>query len=118
MGNYNNLALDTSSEDFLYNDEKLNNSDIHYAATCIKAMAHPLRLKILFILANGEKVSVQQLVDQVGTTQSNISQHLSLLKQMGILVCERQANKSFYKIKNAQVVNFMDSIRGVFIESK
>ena len=118
MGNYNNLALDASSEDFFYNNEKLNNSDIHYAATCIKAMAHPLRLKILFILSNGEKISVQNLVKKVGTTQSNISQHLSLLKQMGILVCDRQANKSFYKIATPEVTNFMGSIHAVFVDSK
>jgi ArsR family transcriptional regulator len=44
---------------------------IDQAARAIKAMAHPLRLKILCVLGN-EEVSVQDIVDAVGTSQSNI----------------------------------------------
>ena len=49
--------------------------DIQQAALAIKAIAHPLRLKILCVLGDQE-ISVQDIVDQVGTSQSNISQHL------------------------------------------
>lgn len=133
MGNHNNLALasltlnplapnplvpNQSIKGGLYNDKKPSDSEIDYVATCIKAMAHPLRLKILFILTSGKKISVQNLVAKVGTSQSNISQHLLLLKQMGILICERQANKSFYKIENTQISTFIESIRTIFVESK
>jgi DNA-binding transcriptional ArsR family regulator len=50
--------------------------DIQQAAQAIKAMAHPLRLRILCLLGNQE-VSVQDIVEHVGTSQSNISQHLA-----------------------------------------
>lgn len=52
---------------------------IEQAARAMKAMSHPLRLKILCVLGNQE-VSVQGIVDSVGTSQSNISQHLAILR--------------------------------------
>src|SRR5690606_10875055 len=60
--------------------------DITRAALSIKAMAHPLRLKILCILGD-ESVNVQDIVDICGTTQSNISQHLAIMRSKGILGC-------------------------------
>ena len=57
---------------------------IEQAARAMKAMAHPLRLKILCVLGNQE-VSVQGIVDSVGTSQSNISQHLAILRDKGVL---------------------------------
>ena len=63
----------------LYDD-----ADITKAARCLKAMSHPLRLKILCLLGN-KSISVQEIVEQVGTSQSNISQHLSILKEKNIL---------------------------------
>ncbi len=48
---------------------------IELAARALKAISHPLRLKILCVLGDQEK-SVQDIVEMVGTTQSNISQHL------------------------------------------
>ena len=51
--------------------------DIDRASRSLKAMSHPLRLKILCVLGNRE-VSVQDIVENVGTSQSNISQHLAI----------------------------------------
>lgn len=48
-------------------------------AHCIKALAHPLRLKVIIALRDRE-LSVQELVDVVGTTQSNVSQHLTIMR--------------------------------------
>ena len=57
---------------------------IEQAARAMKAMSHPLRLKILCVLGDQE-VSVQDIVDSVGTSQSNISQHLAILRDKGVL---------------------------------
>ncbi|OOY79885.1 ArsR/SmtB family transcription factor, partial [Solemya velum gill symbiont] len=54
-------------------------SDFNRASRALKAMSHPLRLKILCTLGE-EEVSVQDIVEQVGTSQSNISQHLAILR--------------------------------------
>ena len=63
--------------------------DIERASRSIKAMSHPLRLKILCILGDSE-FSVQDIVDTVGTSQSNISQHLGILKDKGVLESRQQ----------------------------
>ena len=79
--------------------EKIDHSsvsqdDIDRASRSIKAMSHPLRLKILCILGDSE-FSVQDIVDTVGTSQSNISQHLGILKDKGVLATRKEANKVF-----------------------
>ena len=65
---------------------------IDQASRALKAMAHPLRLKILCVLG-AEEVSVQEIVDCVGTSQSNISQHLAILREKGVLKTRRDANR-------------------------
>ena len=53
--------------------------DVELASRSLKAMSHPLRLMILCKLGEKE-FSVQDIVDNVGTSQSNISQHLAILR--------------------------------------
>lgn len=88
--------------------------DIHQAARSLKAMAHPLRLKILCILGSATEVSVQEIVEQVGTSQSNISQHLSILREKGILNSRKDANKVYYSINDPRIVRLIGSLRDAF----
>jgi DNA-binding transcriptional ArsR family regulator len=88
--------------------------DIHLASRSLKAMAHPLRLKILCILGASTEVSVQDIVDQVGTSQSNISQHLSILRDKGILVSRKDANKVYYRIGDPKILHLIGSMRAAF----
>ena len=64
--------------------------DIERASRSLKAMSHPLRLKILCTLGDQE-ISVQDIVEHVGTSQSNISQHLAILRDKGILFSRKDA---------------------------
>ncbi len=68
--------------------------DILQASLAMKAIAHPLRLKILCVLGEDE-LSVQEIVDNVGTSQSNISQHLAILRDKGVLTTRKDANRVF-----------------------
>ena len=86
---------------------------IDQAARAIKAMAHPLRLKILCVLGS-EEVSVQDIVDAVGTSQSNISQHLAVLRDNGILAARKDANKVFYRIGDPRVLKMISLTREIF----
>lgn len=92
--------------------------DIHQAARSLKAMAHPLRLKILCILGSAEEVSVQDIVDQVGTSQSNISQHLSILREKGILNSRKDANKVYYRINDPRIVRLIETLREAFCSAE
>ncbi|MHB1950745.1 MAG: ArsR/SmtB family transcription factor [Acidiferrobacteraceae bacterium] len=88
--------------------------DIHHASRSLKAMAHPLRLRILCILGAHVEVSVQDIVDQVGTSQSNISQHLSILRDKGILASRKHANKVYYRIGDPRILELIGSMRMAF----
>ncbi len=90
-----------------------SDEDIDRASRSLKAMSHPLRLKILCVLGNKE-LSVQQIVDAVGTSQSNISQHLSTLRDRGILDSYKDANRVFYMVGDSRTLKLISMMKEVF----
>ena len=86
---------------------------IEQAACALKAMAHPLRLKILCTLGDRE-VSVQEIVDRVGTSQSNISQHLAILREKGVLCTRKDANRVYYRVSDDRTLTLIAMMREVF----
>ncbi|HEY0665497.1 MAG TPA: metalloregulator ArsR/SmtB family transcription factor [Gallionella sp.] len=87
--------------------------DIQLAAQAMKAIAHPLRLKILCVLGDQE-VSVQDIVESVGTSQSNISQHLAILRDKGVLATRKDANRVFYRVEDLRTLKLVGMMRDVF----
>lgn len=90
-----------------------DDNDIERASRSLKAMSHPLRLKILCTLGDRE-VSVQEIVDYVGTSQSNISQHLAILRDKGILASRKDANRVYYRVSDARTLQLIGMMREVF----
>ena len=90
-----------------------NEEHIDQASRALKAMAHPLRLKILCVLGD-EEVSVQEIVDCVGTSQSNISQHLAILREKGVLRTRKDANRVYYRIDDLRTLKLVGMMRDVF----
>jgi len=86
----------------------LAGSNVEDASRSLKAISHPLRLKILCVLDTGE-MSVQDILKTVGTTQSNVSQHLCLLKDKGIVRSRKDANRVFYSLDNETVKKILGS---------
>jgi len=91
--------------------------DIERASRSLKAMSHPLRLKILCTLRDQE-VSVQDIVDNVGTSQSNISQHLAILRDKGILASRKDANRVFYRVGDARTLRLIGMMQEVFCSQR
>ena len=89
--------------------------DIERAALSLKAMAHPLRLKILCVLGSKE-ISVQDIVEIAGTSQSNISQHLGILREKGILVTRKHANRVYYRVGDRRTLRLIGLMREVFCD--
>lgn len=86
---------------------------IEQAARAMKAISHPLRLKIVCVLGDQE-VGVQEIVDAVGTSQSNISQHLAILREKGILSSRKDANRVYYSVSNQRTLRLILMMREVF----
>ena len=87
--------------------------NIREASEAMQAMAHPLRLKILCLVGNQE-LSVLEIVEAVGTSQSNISQHLAVLRDQGLLQARKEANKVFYSIGDPRVLKMIVLTREIF----
>ena len=87
--------------------------DIDRASRSLKAMSHPLRLKILCTLGERE-ISVQDIVEHVGTSQSNISQHLAILRDKGILSSRKDANRVYYRVGDERTLRLIGMMREVF----
>ena len=90
-----------------------DDADIERASRSLKAMSHPLRLKILCTLGDQE-ISVQEIVDHVGTSQSNISQHLAILRDKGILASRKDANRVYYRVSDGRTLQLIGMMREVF----
>ena len=86
---------------------------IEVAARALKAIAHPLRLKILCVLGDQE-ACVQEIVEAVGTSQSNISQHLAILREKDVLLTRKDANRVFYRVGDQRTLQLVGMMREVF----
>ncbi len=86
---------------------------IETAARALKSIAHPLRLKILCVLGDQE-VCVQDIVDAVGTSQSNISQHLAILRDKDVLQTRKDANRVYYRVGDKRTLQLIVLMREVF----
>ncbi len=87
--------------------------NIEQAAVAMQAMAHQLRIKILCLLSSGEMI-VQEIVDAVGTTQSNVSQHLGILKASGLIASRKDATRIYYRIADARILKMISLTRDIF----
>ena len=65
----------------------------------LQGLSHPVRFTILATLAKGE-MSVGQLVDELDSSQSAVSQHLSKMKDAGIVKSHKESNFVYYSLKN------------------
>ncbi|WP_456412390.1 ArsR/SmtB family transcription factor [Thiolapillus sp.] len=81
-------------------------------ANALKAMAHPLRWKILCTLGETE-LSVGEIVSRTGTSQSNISQHLEQLRNKNIVTSRKEANRIYYRIRNGKLLELIGTMREV-----
>ncbi len=86
---------------------------IEIAAHALKAIAHPLRLKILCVVGD-EEVCVQDIVEAVGTSQSNISQHLAILRDKDVLHTRKDANRVYYRVADPRTLQLIGMMREVF----
>lgn len=90
--------------------------EIVLTAEALKAMGHPLRWKILCTLGDSE-LSVGELVEKIGTSQSNVSQHLDQLRNKNIVRSRRDANRIYYSVSNGKLLELIGTMRGVLCEA-
>ncbi|MDO9096990.1 MAG: metalloregulator ArsR/SmtB family transcription factor [Candidatus Methanoperedens sp.] len=85
-----------------------------HAEIC-KVFTSPKRLEIINLLRDGEK-TVNELAEQAGVPQANISQHLTVLRQNNVVTTRREGANVYYKIANPKILQACDLMREVLIE--
>jgi len=80
-----------------------------------KTLAHPLRIAILHYLRDGEK-TVNDLTQTLGASQSNISQHLALLRQRQIVKTRKDGSTVYYRVASPKISQACDMVREVLVE--
>lgn len=96
-------------------DKKMEERIFEMHAEVCKSMASPVRLKIMSLLREGEK-SVEELRKQLELPKANLSQHLGLLRQRGIVSSRRAGLNIYYKVTNPKMIKACDILREVLFE--
>ena len=80
------------------------------AAECLKVMAHPVRLRIVDVLTQGE-FAVHEIAEMCDTTPNQTCEHLRLLKGHKLLTSQRQGRLVYYKIASPQLPSLLACIK-------
>jgi DNA-binding transcriptional ArsR family regulator len=88
---------------------KLSPQAVEMVAARFRVLGEPVRVRILEELREGEK-NVTELVNDVGSTQSNISRHLRTLQEAGLISRRQSGNQVYYSIKDPSVFTLCDAV--------
>ena len=91
----------------------MQNSQIEDIARLLKSIAHPIRLKILCLLQD-EELSVGDILLTIQTTNGNISQHLAILRNQGVIISRKEGNFIYNRIADPRVLELMESMQELF----
>ncbi|WP_448535252.1 ArsR/SmtB family transcription factor [Pseudothermotoga sp.] len=72
--------------------------DLQRMAGIFKVLSHPTRLKIVLLLKEHGRMCVCELMSHLNTTQSNLSQHLTVLRLTGLVESQRTGNMIYYRL--------------------
>ena len=95
--------------------ESYLNELTHLQAELCKAFVNPVRIAIIKVLSSGEE-SVSEIASRVGVPIQNISQHVKILRDAGIVSMRRDGHKIYYSLEDKRIVEICDLMRDVLIE--
>jgi ArsR family transcriptional regulator, virulence genes transcriptional regulator len=80
-----------------------------------KTLAHPLRIAIIHYLKDGEK-TVNDLTQTLSASQSNISQHLAIMRQRQIVKTRKEGSTVYYRVASPKISQACDMVREVLLD--
>ena len=93
--------------------QQIPEANIKDAAQGLRAIAHELRLAVLCHLLNGP-MCVHELMEATGASQSNLSQHLSKMRLMGIITNEKRGQQVYYRIPNKEFLSLVEVLKRIY----
>ena len=91
-------------------------AEVENLSSLLKSISHPIRLKILCLLQEKE-LTVGEIRDEVETTHANISQHLSILRNQGVIDFRKDSNFIYNRISDDRVTELMKAMRNLFCQA-
>lgn len=85
-------------------------------AELCKVFSNANRLMILELLKEGEERTVTQLEEETDIPQPTISQHLSIMREKGVVVRRKEGVRSYYRISDERIASAMETMRAVLME--
>jgi ArsR family transcriptional regulator len=92
-----------------FETEMFGENLIHIESDFLRALAQPTRLRILYFLKDGEKCACE-IIPKMKEDQSNISRHLTHMKDAGILESRKEGVSVYYKIKDKRVFTLLSLV--------
>lgn len=89
----------------------MNIKEREIAADVLQALAHPVRLGVIELLADGER-NCTQLYEALGCSQSLMSQQLKILSQQGLVSIRKQGTQKFFSLQNRDFLKLFDCMHG------
>ena len=77
----------------------------------LKALGHPIRLKMVEGLMNGHECNVNKMVEQLNIPQSTASQHLKVLKTNGIISFRKEGVQVCYRVIDERVRKIIEILQ-------
>ena len=96
------------TETISHTQEKARKASV--MARLMKTVSHPTRLAIIDLLADKGPMKVKDIIDVVGVSQSNGSQHLKALEMVGVLDSERDGKCMTYFVRKTQIRHLLDCV--------
>lgn len=93
----------------------INDDKLQVSSEILRALAHPLRMKILEFIDQNEVINVNKIYNTLKLEQSITSQHLRILRVAGLVATEREGKFIHYKVDYDKLGNAVKAI-GAFLE--
>ena len=90
--------------------ERMSDEYLEKAADCLKLMAHPVRIRIVEILSQGQ-FAVGEIAELCGVAPNQTCEHLRLLKNHGLLNSKREGRTVYYNIASQQLTGLLNCIK-------
>lgn len=76
-------------------------------ADLFKGLSHPVRIRVLELLADRDELAVSQMLEDISLEASHLSQHLAVLRRYGLVVSDRRASQVYYRLAHDSVADLL-----------
>ncbi len=94
----------------------INDDKLQVSSEILRALAHPLRMRILGFIDQNEVINVNKIYNTLKLEQSITSQHLRILRMAGLVITERDGKFIYYKVDYDKLSNAVKAVED-FLDS-